>query len=454
MFGTRWWIEGDIKGFFDHMDHQVLMKILNKRIKDQRFLHLVQQFLKAGYVEDWRYHQTYSGVPQGGCISPLLSNIYLHELDQAIEQKIQTFNKGKARKKTQEYTRISQQAAYAKKRARQTGAWKRYKALRTQMLRTPSVDHFDAHYRRLTYVRYADDFLLGVIGARTDAEELKTWVEMYLQEHLHLELSREKTLITHAKERVRFLGYDIQRWNKHRIYRFRTQHGSVTRRTGSYQLRLFMPRDKTVAFANTFGDTRNWRGKHRPHLLHLSEPEILLIYNAEVRGFLGYYALADNLKFDASKVLKITTESFFRTLANKRQSTLKKVARSLKRGPGQYVVSLSQEGKPTREYELIATTRHLHQETVNSARIDQKPPPMMYQTTTELGKRLLAQVCEWCGTQQGHMEVHHIRKLKDLKGKAAWERKMIARRRKTMVLCGACHDRLHAGTLKESERKT
>jgi hypothetical protein len=118
------------------------------------------------------------------------------------------------------------------------------------------------------------------------------------------------------------------------------------------------------------------------------------------------------------------------------------------------VVSLSQEGKPTREYELIATTRHLHQETVNSARIDQKPPPMMYQTTTELGKRLLAQVCEWCGTQQGHMEVHHIRKLKDLKGKAAWERKMIARRRKTMVLCGACHDRLHAGTLKESERKT
>ena len=453
MYGVRWWVEGDIKGFFDHVSHDILITILSKRITDKRFLHLIGQFLKAGYVEDWRYHQTYSGVPQGGNLSPLLANIYLNELDQTMAKKIAEFNKGTDRKRTNEYQQISAKVARAKKKARKTGNWTRYKALRKDMLKTQAKDQQDPDYRRLHFVRYADDWLAGVIGSKADAMELKQWIETYLRDELQLELSAEKTLITNSKQRVRFLGYDIKRWSGERIYRFRTQKGQViTKRTGTYQLRLLMPRDKTIAFAKEYGDTSNWQGKHRNSLLRLSELEILMTYNAEVRGFLGYYALADNLVDAADKVLWLTTGSLFRTLAGKRQSTVKKVANSLKRGPGRYVLTLKEEGKPTKEYEVISSTRQLKRGMRPSQYLDLKPNTLMYKNRTELGKRLLAHQCEWCGTQQGQIEVHHVRKLGNLKGKLMWERQMIQRHRKTMVLCAECHDELHAGILSEKKR--
>ncbi len=452
MTGTRWWVEGDIKGFFDHVNHEVLLRILSKRITDKRFLHLIGQLLQAGYVEDWRYHHTYSGVPQGGNLSPLLANVYLNELDQAIAAKATTFNKGGARQRSKEYHNISVMAAAAKKKARRPGDWTRYKALRKRMLSTPSVDHRDPEYRRLFYTRYADDFLVGVIGTEAEAVELKLWLEHYLRDELQLEVSAEKTLITHATKRVRFLGYDITRWIGKRILRFPTNRGSITRRTGCYQLRLLMPRDKTIDFAKEYGDTNTWRGKHRNQLLNLSELEILLTYNAEVRGFLNYYALADNLTREARKVLWLTRSSFFRTVAGKRQSTLKQVAKSLKKGPGRYVITLNVEGKPTKEYELFSSTRQLAKGVINYQQPDVVPNTLKYRSRTELGKRLQAQKCEWCGTQKGTMEVHHVRKLGDLTGKSNWERQMIQRRRKTMVLCVECHDELHAGRLKEKKR--
>lgn len=227
----------------------------------------------------------------------------------------------------------------------------------------------------------------------------------------------------------------------------------ITKRTGTYQLRFLMPRDKTLAFAKEYGDTSNWHGKHRNSLLRLSELEILLMYNAEIRGFLGYYALADNLVEVADKVLWLTTSSFFRTLAGKRQSSVKKVAKSLKKGPGRYVITLQREGKPPKDYELVSSTRQLKQGASTSWQLDLKPNTWLYRNRTELGKRLLAHQCEWCGTRQGQIEVHHVRKLGNLKGKVSWERQMIQRHRKTMILCAECHDELHAGTLSEKKKR-
>ena len=128
--------------FFDNVSHETLITILSKRITDKRFLHLIGQFLKAGYVEDWRYHQTYSGVPQGGNLSPLLANLYLNELDQAIITKMAMFNKGKARKESREYRRISRKVDAAKKQARRTGEWTAYKALRKLKLQTLSGERW------------------------------------------------------------------------------------------------------------------------------------------------------------------------------------------------------------------------------------------------------------------------------------------------------------------------
>jgi group II intron reverse transcriptase/maturase len=452
MNGVRWWVEGDIKGFFDHVKHDTLLSILSKRITDKRFLHLIGQFLKAGYAEDWRYHQTYSGVPQGGTLSPVLSNIYLNELDRAMATKITEFNRGKVRILRGEYDRLRQTVKRAKHKARATGDWTRYKQLRQQMLQTEARDPMDPDYRRMYYVRYADDFLVGINGSQTEAEAMKSWLGDYLSNELQLELSAEKTLVTSAKERVRFLGYDIKRWSGTRILRYPTTQGVKTRRTGTYQLSLLMPLDKTIAFAREYGNPNTWHGEHRSKLLNLSELEILMTYNAEVRGFLGYYSLADNLKDGAGGVLWITARSFFCTLANKRQSSVKKVMKSLKKGPGRYVISLEKAGKGSKEYELIASTKQLKREKVTYEQVDLIPKTWMYQSRNELGRRLVACECEWCGIRGSQVEVHHIRKLGNLKGKTPWERQMIERRRKTMVLCVECHDELHAGTLSEKKK--
>lgn len=453
MTGVRWWVEGDIKGFFDNLNHDTLLRILSKRITDRRFLHLIEQFLKAGYVEDWQYHQTYSGTPQGGNLSPLLANIYLNELDQKIAQKVTEFNRGKRRRNRQEYENICQRKKRARRRAQRTGNWETYKALRKLTLQTQATDPQDPNFRRLYYVRYADDFLLGIIGSKADATALKSWLANYLRDELQLELSEEKTLITNAQERVRFLGYDIKHWSGKKILRYPTRTGVRTRRTCHHQLALLIPRDKCHTFAKEYGDPMGWKGKCRSKLINLSELEILMRYNAEVRGFLNYYALADNFSDVASSLLWLTATSFFKTLAGKRKSSVMKVLKSLKRGPARYVVPLrDKEGNTVREYELVVSTRQIPRRKTTRADLDQQPFLWKYQSRTELGQRLLANQCEWCGTQEGEMQVHHVRKLADLKGKTVWEYWMIERRRKTLVLCKHCHTELHAGRLSEKTR--
>jgi len=351
-----------------------------------------------------------------------------------------------------EYDRLRQAVKRAKCKARATGDWTRYKHLRQQMLQTEARDPMDLDYRRMYYVRYADDFLVGINGNQAEAEAMKSWLADYLSNALQLDLSAEKTLVTSAKERVRFLGYDIKRWSGTRILRYRSTQGIKTQRTGTYKLSLLMPPEKTVAFAREYGNPTTWQGKHRSKLLNLSELEILMTYNAEVRGFLGYYSLADNLKDGAGGVLWITARSFFCTIANKRNCSVKNIMKTLKKGPGRYVISLEKAGKGTKEYELIASTKQLKREKGTYGQVDLTPKTWRYQSRNELGRRLIACECEWCGIRGSQVEVHHIRKLGNLKGKTPWERQMIERRRKTMVLCVECHDELHVGTLSEKKK--
>ena len=229
--GTTWFVEGDVADCFGSLDHEIMIKILAEKIRDNRFLRLMRNMLRAGYLEDWRWNATLSGAPQGGVVSPILSNIYLHRLDDFAENTlIPEYTRGETRTRNKEYEKVRQAAA----RARKKGDHQKARELRRKQARLPSVDCDDPGYRRLHYVRYADDTLFGFTGPRAEAEEIKQRLTTFMRDELHLELSAGKTLITHARTgAAKFLGYEIT-----------TQHSGTSGRkriNGSIALRVPNP---------------------------------------------------------------------------------------------------------------------------------------------------------------------------------------------------------------------
>ena len=292
--GVKWFVEGDIKGCFDNIDHHILVNILRRRIKDENFISLIWKFLKAGYMENWKYHNTYSGTPQGSIISPILANIYLNELDKFMELYTEKFNIGSKRKRTPEYQRYVSNLQYLRDRKYGKDKWNKLtdqqkeraraemKEVRSKMLQVQAADPMDSEYRRVLYVRYADDFLIGIIGSKHDANDVKEAVGKFLKENLNLELSAEKTLITHSKNKAKFLSYEIFTCNKQTPRKDSRGH---TRRVFGGQIMLYVPKDKWLkklisygALKITYDNVTNkevWKSTRRKHLLHMDDLEIL-----------------------------------------------------------------------------------------------------------------------------------------------------------------------------------
>ena len=213
--GAKWIIEGDIKACFDSFDHHVTIELLRKRIKDEAFISLMWKFLRAGYMEQWEYHKTYSGSPQGSGMSPILANIYLHELDVFMEELKNNFDKGDTRNrkvhKDHEKVRWAYRKAKSNLEANRTEEnLKAFKEAQKIMLSTPHLNEMDESYKRVQYNRYADDFLIAVNGSKEDAQSIKEQVRVFLENELKLIMSEEKTHVTHSSEKVRYLGYDIR----------------------------------------------------------------------------------------------------------------------------------------------------------------------------------------------------------------------------------------------------
>lgn len=440
--GSRWFIEGDIKACFDRIDHGVLLSILGEKIHDNRFLRLIRHLLQAGYLEDWRYHTTLSGSPQGGVVSPILSKIYLDKLDTFVEQTLlPKYNQGETRRINPQY-RLIYKRLYRRRRA---GKLKEAKALAKQLRTLPQGDSTDPGYRRLRYIRYADDTLFGFAGPKAEAEEIKQQLKEFLQDTLKWELSSEKTLITHAKtETARFLGYEIvaQQGNDQL-----DQHGKrcingviglrVPIDVINARCRLYMKRNEPI---------------HRPALLFESDYAIIDRYQAEYRGVVQYYLLAYNV-CRLNKLHFTMERSLTRTLANKHKSTAKQMRNKYRStietpyGPMKCLkVTVERENgkKP-----LVAYFGGIPLRRQKEVLLHDQTPRMFDGTRSELVKRLLADTCEMCGSKEG-VEVHHIRKLADLNmqgrpEKPAWVKRMAARRRKTLVVCQDCHDAIHAG---------
>lgn len=435
--GTKWFIEGDIKGCFDNIDHEVLLSILREKIHDGRFVNLVGDLLKAGYLERWNYRPTLSGTPQGGIISPILSNIYLDRLDKFVEQTlIPEYNRGTIRKDSREYRKIVERLRWATKRGDDEGT---LKTLRKSLHKLPSKDHFDPDYRRLRYIRYADDFLLGFAGPKDEAEEIKNRIGDFLRDQLKLEMSPEKTLITHASTSfAKFLGYEIGVSNPRRGYPKR----------GMTRLRMPLQKleDKIAQY------TKDGRAVHRPELLNDSDYDIVLKYGSEYRGIVQYYAYAEN-RYWLGKLHWFMRTSLLKTLAAKHKSSVTKMFKAHKaettdRGRRLMCIEARIQ-RPGRE-PMIARFGGLQLKPSPLLRIRDLPMEVdRRHDRTELIQRLLADTCELCGSNE-NVEVHHIRKLSDLKvpgrrEKPTWLKTMAARKRKTLIVCRECHVAIHNG---------
>lgn len=441
--GTRWFIEGDISSYFDTIDHDVLITMLSRQIQDGRFIRLIKNMLEAGYLDDWKFHKTISGTPQGGVISPLLANIYLHQFDKWVgEELIPQYTRGKKQKANSAYNRLSRRI----KCYQDKGDYKKAHQLIVERRNLPSVDTYDTSYRRLRYVRYADDFILGFTGSKAEAKAIKKQIGDFLNAKLSLELSQEKTLITHATgESAKFLGYEIK------AQRVNDYIDSKGRRSANGVIALFVPASVIESKCRQY--MKNGKAIHRNNLLHDDDFSIVQTYQQEYRGLVQYYILAQNLSW-FSKVYWYMETSLLKTLAFKHKSSINKMLAKYKTTTtstnGRTVpclqVVVPREDKPP----LVATWGSISLSYKKKAVIEDAPY-QVYGGRTELIKRLLANKCELCGSEE-NIEVHHIRKLADLNkhnGKLVpkWKEIMSARCRKTLVTCRDCHHAIHNGSI-------
>ena len=436
--GTTWFIEGDISRCFDELDHSVMLQTLGEKIDDNRFLRLIGQMLRAGYLEDWVWNATLSGAPQGGVLSPCLSNIYLDRLDRFVEAVLlPEYTRGVHRSSNPEYKRISS----AIRRARKRGDHAAARALQKQQRSIPTADLQDPAYRRLRYVRYADDILLGFTGPKAEAEEIKRRLAQFLQEDLKLELSETKTLITHARTRAaRFLGYEITVGHDN-------QRLTAGRRSANGRIRLHVPAD--VIKAKCARHMRGGKPERRTGLMNEQDHAIISRYGAEYRGIVQYYLLAGDV-WRLNRLHWVMLTSLLKTLAGKHGSSVSKMARKYAatietpHGPRKCMQVRVERGEGRKP--LVATFGGIPLRRQKNAVLIDRQPVREPARGSELIRRLQAGRCELC-ERTATVQVHQIRNLAVLnrpgQPQPEWMQAMAKRRRKTLMVCATCHAKIH-----------
>ena len=448
-------MEGDIKGFFDNINHDVLINILLERIADERFIRLIRKFMKAGYIEDWQFHNTYSGTPQGGIISPILANIYLDKLDKYIKEYTAKFDKGKKRKFSRESMdfgnarkRIVRRLKFVKDERQRTKLILELKAIEQGRAKYPNGEEMDADYRRMKYARYADDFLVGIIGSKQDAQQIKEDIKNFLADRLALELSDEKTLVPHTERPAKFLGYEItvrksndQRRDKRgRLRRTYGKRVCLNVSTETVRKKLF---DWGVLELTNRNGKEIWKPKCKSGLIFNDDLEILDSYNREIVGFYNYYSIANNCAHALNNFKYIMEYSMYKTFAGKYKCRTRKVNKKYRKNGRFIVTHMTKTGVKERYFYDGGFKR---KKPTYKSECDIMPRTIYTAGRTSLVERLKARECELCGATDD-LVMHHVRKLKNLQGKESWERHMIARKRKTIAVCRSCHKKIHDGKI-------
>jgi group II intron reverse transcriptase/maturase len=448
--GTKWFIEGDIKGFFDNIDHNILIGMLGERIRDERFLRLIRKFLNAGYIENWKYNNTYSGTPQGGIISPILANIYLDKFDKYMEEYAQSFDKGEKRQLNIDYRRVKDRKAKLEKKLKtETNASVREnlilksKGYTQEMLNMPCVNEMDEGYRRIKYVRYADDFLIGIVGSQVECEQIKANITQFMSEKLKLELSSEKTLITHAQDSAKFLGYEISVRNSNATKR---DKNGFLKRMFNRKVVLLLPRDvvkKKLTDYNAMkliqvNGKEDWKPMARRYMVNRKPEDILAQCNTEIRGFYNYYSMANNISTLGKRFGYIMEYSMYRTLAQKLNISVSKIIKKFSNGKD-FIISYT-DAKGRSKCRVFYNEGFKKKVSKDDAKCDNIPNTNFLPFPC-LIERLKAEQCEVCGAL-GKTVMHQVRTVKSLTGKYEWERIMLEMHRKTLAVCPECNAKI------------
>ena len=458
--GVKWMIEGDIKACFDCFDHHVLIDLLRQRIHDEYFISLMWKFLRAGYMEQWIFHTTYSGTPQGSGMSPILANIYLSELDNFMEQYKKDFDiGGKKRCVTKDYSRINGTHECLRKKysyqkdvlsdEKRKALSKQLRAVQLQKLQTPRYPVKDETYKRLQYNRYADDFVVGVIGSKEDAEKVKSDIKLFLQNKLKLTMSEEKTKITHSSDTVRYLGYDI---TVLRDMSFTRIANGRLQRLWYGRVKLIMPHQKWEdklleyrAFRIKKDENGNerWKTVHRGNLTSRPDIEIISKFNSEIRGIYNFYRIAQNVS-TLDKFYNIMKGSMLKTFANKYRTTVSKIRLSYTKDKIFGVDYQTKDGEKRCEFYHNGFPR---QKDVMLSYVDILPQYKKYDKPNSLAKRLKSCICELCGEKSENLIMHHVKRLKDLFESVPSDKLMMEKRRKSLALCEDCYKKVQAKLL-------
>lgn len=446
--GVNWYLEGDIRACFDELDHQVLVRTLRKKIQDERFLNLIWKLLKAGYMDlHGSKQESLIGSPQGGIISPILANVYLHELDEYIEAVKNTYEKGARKRDNPAYTRlIGKKNRLVAQGATKTKA---FRAIMKQIRATPSKMVNDPTFCRTKYLRYADDWLIGICGSRATAEEIKELVKTFLHDHLKLTLSEEKTRITHAQtEEAFFLGtiLTIGNGGEAKVVLQKTSKGkTIQRRSTGWATIMKAPMDKVLKRLKERGFcTRKGEPTAKGRWTVLDADQIIQLYSSVNRGLQNYYRFVDNWK-QCSRIQYILKFSLAKTLAQKYKLSVPQVFQRF--GKDLSLLIKGRGGKPDRRvsfYQNQDWTKNKQAfQRGSQDDMDVVRTLVRLRTRSKLGKP-----CCICGEAHKQIEMHHIRHIRKLSNKrvaTGFNRLLQAMNRKQVPVCSDCHRKIHRG---------
>jgi group II intron reverse transcriptase/maturase len=452
---VTWTIEGDIVGCFDNIPHGRLMKAIGKRIADGKVLQVIQAFLVAGYLEQWQYHKTYSGTPQGGVLSPLLCNIFLHQLDEYMMKELQANETQSKRessaRRNPEYRRIEGMIQRRRHKLKQASGPVRKALIKElneqerQMRNMPYYAKERRHRSKIGYVRYADDFVILVQGKKQEAQTIKNGVREKLQE-MGLALSEEKTKLTHWRYPVRFLGYQF--------------HGKPTRKGTSIKPILSIPHEKLKRIKE---DLEAISGYH-----NIPEIDALTQMSAMFRGWCNYYRFTTAPQAIFNNLASHTWWCYAHYMARKHKLSIAKMLRqeeqagrhglARKNGRNRTTFQIPVENRTVMLDLFPPKTGYLIRlATTGDWTVDLKPVnPSNWQRGRSLATRMAALerakgICERCGENP----VAHVHHTVPVRGKTFLARVMSdsAQRYTAEALCQKCHLEKHGGSYAPRKRK-